>query len=296
MLSKRIVFDKLSSTWMILCISIIMALPLFIGIGLFVKAKPLFEIKSFFELIGTTTWLPQEKQFGFLPFILGSLYVTLISFLLSAPVCLLSAIFLTQFSSKRFMWIMHPVIDILAGLPSVIYGVWGVLVVVPLISKTIAPMFGVNTSGYTILAGGIVLAIMSIPYILNMLIEVFNTTPKGLKEATLSLGATNWETIKHVVLKKGRSGIISAFGLGIAKAFGETIAVMMVVGNLVQVKPNLFDAGYPLPALIANNYGEMLSIPMYDSALMFAAILLFGVILIINLFFRYFIYRTKKHE
>ncbi len=294
MLSKRIVFDKLSTGWMIVCISFILALPLIIGTGLFIKAHPLFEIRSFGNLIRSTIWLPQEKQFGFLPFILGSLYVTIIAFFLSAPVCLLAAIFLTQFSSKRFLWIMHPVIDILAGLPSVIYGVWGVLVVVPLISKAVAPVFGVNTSGYTILAGGIVLAIMSIPYILNMLIEVFSATPAGLKEATLSLGATYWETIKHVVIKKGTPGIISAFGLGIAKAFGETIAVMMVVGNLVQTRLNLFEAGYPLPALIANNYGEMLSIPLYDSALMFAAILLFAIILIINLFFRYFIHRTTK--
>ncbi len=191
---------------------------------------------------------------------------------------------------------MHPVIDILAGLPSVIYGVWGIIVIVPFISDYLAPSFGVNTSGYTILAGGVVLAIMCIPYVLNMLIEVFNTIPIMLKEASLSMGATYWEMIKHVIIKKGFAGMISAFGLGIAKAFGETMAVMMVVGNLVKVNFDLFDAGYPLPALIANNYGEMLSIPMYDSALMFAALLLFGIILIINLIFRYFIYRTKKNE
>lgn len=254
------------------------------------------QLKSIGELIGSSTWLPHKKEFGFLPFILGSLYVTLIAFLLSAPVCLLAAIFLTQFSSKRFLSFMHPVIDILAGLPSVIYGVWGIIVIVPFISDYVAPLFGINTSGYTILTGGIVLSVMCIPYILNMLIEVFNTIPTGLKEVPLSLGATYWETIKHVVVKKGVPGIISAFGLGIAKAFGETMAVMMVVGNLIETKFHLFDAGYPLPALIANNYGEMLSIPMYDSALMFAALLLFVIILLINLVFRYFIYRTQKNE
>jgi len=278
---------------MVLSISIILALPFIIGMGLYSKAIPLLELKSFGELIGSSIWLPNEKEFGFLPFILGSLYVTLIAFLLSAPLCLLAAIFLTQFSSKQFLRFMHPVIDILAGLPSVIYGVWGIIVIVPFISDYAAPFFGVKSSGYTLLAGGIVLAVMCIPYILNMLIEVFSTIPAGLKEASLSLGATFWETVKHVVIKKGIPGIISAFGLGIAKAFGETMAVMMVVGNMVQTKFNLFDAGYPLPALIANNYGEMLSIPMYDSALMFAALLLFGIILLINLVFRYFIYRTK---
>lgn len=296
MLYRRIVADRVSTTWMIISISTILALPLIIGIGLYIKAHPLMELKPLSELIGSAKWLPHEKEFGFLPFILGSLYVTLIAFCLSAPVCLLSAIFLTQFSSRRFMRFMHPVIDILAGLPSVIYGVWGIIVIVPFISDYLAPLFGVKSSGYSILAGGIVLAVMCIPYILNMLIEVFNATPKGLKEASLSLGATFWETIKHVVIKKGIPGIISAFGLGIAKAFGETMAVMMVVGNMVQTRFLLFDAGYPLPALIANNYGEMLSIPMYDSALMFAALLLFVIILLINLVFRYFIYRTKKNE
>lgn len=295
MLYRRVFIDKASTAWMIASVTTILILPFIIGIGLYIKANPLLELNPLNELIGSTTWLPHEKEFGFLPFILGSLYVTLIAFCLSAPICLLSAIFLTQFSSKHFMRCMHPVIDILAGLPSVIYGVWGIIVIVPFISEYAAPLFGIKSSGYTILAGGIVLAVMCIPYILNMLIEVFNTIPAGLKEASLSLGATFWETVKHVVIKKGIPGIISAFGLGIAKAFGETIAVMMVVGNMMQTKFHLFNAGYPLPALIANNYGEMLSIPMYDSALMFAALLLFGIILFINLVFRYFIYRTKKH-
>ena len=129
---------------------------------------------------------------------------------------------------------------------------------------------------------------------LNMLIEVFDTVPAGLKEASLSLGATLWESVKHVVIRKSYPGIISSYGLGIAKAFGETIAVMMVVGNRVQITANPFEAGYPLPALIANNYGEMLSIPMYDSALMFAAFLLLVIILLINLVFRYFIYKTRE--
>ena len=129
---------------------------------------------------------------------------------------------------------------------------------------------------------------------LNMLIEVFHTIPVGMKEASLSLGATHWEMVRHVIIKKGFPGIISAFGLGIAKAFGETIAVLMVVGNTLDMSVSPFCPGYPLPALIANNYGEMMSIPDYDSALMFAAMLLFIIILVINLFFRYFIHKTEK--
>ena len=272
----------------------ILLLPLIIAIGLYIKASPLLEYQSLLSLVTSTEWLPQEGKFGFWPFVASSLYVTLLAFLFSAPVCLLAAIYLTEFSSSGLLKIMHPVIDILAGLPSVIYGVWGILVIVPFVSDILAPVFNIRSSGYTIMAGGIVLAVMCIPYILNMIIEVFHTVPLGLKEASLSLGATSWETVKHVVVKKSYPGIISAFGLGIAKAFGETMAVMMVVGNMVQSKFNPFEAGYPLPALIANNYGEMLSIPMYDSALMFAALLLLVIILIINLVFRYFIYKTRE--
>jgi phosphate transport system permease protein len=273
---------------------LILLLPLIIGLGLFIKAFPLFEHQNVWQLISSSEWAPSAGKFGFWPFIAGSLYVTLLSFIIAAPVCLFAAIYLTQFASKRLVRVMHPVIDILAGLPSVIYGVWGILIIVPFVSNFLAPAFNTSSAGYSIFAGGLVLSIMCIPYMLNMLIEVFNTVPIGLKEASLSLGATFWESIKHVVIRKSYPGIISAFGLGIAKAFGETIAVMMVVGNRVQLTHNPFDAGYPLPALIANNYGEMLSIPMYDSALMFAALLLLVIILVINLFFRYFIYKTQK--
>lgn len=278
---------------MVFALVTILLLPFIIGTGLFLKAWPLLESQTFFKLVTGNEWIPHEGKFGFWPFIASSLYVTLLAFVFSAPVCLLTAIYLTGFSSNRLMGIMRPVIDILAGLPSVVYGVWGILIIVPFVSRILAPVANVQSSGYTILAGGIVLAVMCIPYMLNMIIEVFRTVPVGLKEASLSLGATTWESIKHVVVRKSYPGIISAFGLSIAKAFGETMAVMMVVGNMVQARFNPFDAGYPLPALIANNYGEMLSVPMYDAALMFAALLLLLIILIINLVFRYFIYKTR---
>jgi len=291
---RRLVFDKITGIWMVSALATILLLPLIIGVGLYLKAEPIFGQQSFLNLVISSQWAPSKGEFGFWPFIVGSLYVTLLSFLFTAPVCLLAAIYLTQFSSTRLIRVMHPVIDVLAGLPSVIYGVWGILIIVPFVSDFAAPFFGTTSSGYSILAGGIVLAVMCIPYILNMLIEVFNTVPAGLKEASLSMGATQWESIKHVVIRGNYPGIISAYGLGIAKAFGETIAVMMVVGNVVKVSGNPFDAAYPLPALIANNYGEMLSIPMYDSALMFAAFLLLVIILGFNLIFRYLIHKTKR--
>ncbi len=289
---KRYLLDKTIGAWMIFSLSLILLMPLIMAVGLYLKASPIFENQSLWQLITGSDWSPSRGNFGFWPFISSSLYVTILSFILAVPVCLFAGIYLTQFASSHLVRVMHPVIDILAGLPSVIYGVWGILIIVPFISKILAPVFNVTSSGYSIFAGGIVLAIMCIPYMLNMLIEVFNTVPVGMKEASLSLGSTYWEAVKYVVIRKSFPGIISAYGLGIAKAFGETIAVMMVVGNRIHVKVNPFEAGYPLPALIANNYGEMLSIPMYDAALMFAALLLLVIILVINLVFRYFIYKA----
>lgn len=222
-------------------------------------------------------------QFGMLGFILSSLMVTVLSVLIAGPVCLLTAIHLTQYAKKWVLKIMHPVIDILAGIPSVIYGVWGILVVVPFVSRHVAPLLGVQTSGYTLLTGAIVLAVMIIPFILNILIEVFRSIPLELTEASLALGSTRWQTIKFVIVKKGFPGIISAIGLGVSRAFGETIAVLMVVGNVAKIPTGVFQPGYPLPALIANNYGEMMSIPMYQSALMFSALVLFVVVMLFNL-------------
>lgn len=294
MIRSRIIVNRFAGSWMAASLVLILLLPLVIGMALLFKSLPILGDQPLYMLIFSSNWSPSQGSFGFLPFIISSLYVTLLSFLFSAPVCLLAAIYLTHFAPVWLIRTMHPVIDILAGIPSVIYGMWGILVIVPLAGQHLAPLFGLQSSGYSILAGGIVLAVMCIPYMLNMLVETFRTIPIGLHEAALSLGSTRWETVKKVVLRKSRPGIISAYGLGIAKAFGETLAVMMVVGNMLRISANPFDSGYPLPALIANNYGEMLSIPMYDSALMFAALLLLVVILVINLVFRYFIYKTQE--
>ena len=127
------------------------------------------------------------------------------------------------------------------------------------------------------------LAIMVFPIIVSVIEEVLRTVPQGMREASLALGATHWETTKFVIMRKALPGVIAAIVLGFSRAFGETLAVMMVVGNVVQIPRSLFDAAYPLPALIANNYGEMMSIPMYDAALMGAALLLLIVVLLFNI-------------
>lgn len=288
----RKIIDKISSCWMLISIWFVLILVPVITFGLITKSLPLLQKNSLFDIILSSDWSPMKGNFGFLPFIVSTILVTFVATVISAPLCLLSAIHLTQYAPKRLLNFMHSVIDILAGIPSVVYGVWGMLVVVPFVSDYLAPYFNTDSTGYSIIAGALVLAVMTIPYVLNMLIEVFNSIPIEYKEASLSLGATYWETIKFVILKKGMSGILSAFGLGISKALGETIAVLMVVGNVVQFPKSIFDAGYPLPALIANNYGEMMSIPFYDSALMLAALFLLIIVIFFNIIARYFIQKT----
>lgn len=284
--------DKGSKTWMITALSLMMIIPLAIAIGLVIKALPLLHQEGLWTILSGVTWSPMKKTFGFLPFIVSTLWVTIIAIAIAAPLSLLAAIYITQYAHRRVLKMVHPVIDILAGIPSVIYGMWGILSIVPII-RSAGSWMGYESTGYSILTGGIVLAVMCIPYILNMLIEVFKGIPVELKEASLSLGSTYWECIKFVLLRKGMSGILSAFSLGISKALGETIAVLMVVGNRVQFPSNLFEAGYPIPALIANNYGEMMSIPLYDSALMLAALLLFMIVVLFNFISRYAIQKTN---
>jgi len=293
---KRHLRSKLHTTWMVIALMIVILLPIFLGIGLYVKSAMLLREQSLFELLFSSDWRPLAGKFGFLTFIISSLWVTVISLLIAGPICLLTSIHLTQYAKNWVLKVMHPVIDILAGIPSVIFGVWGILIIVPFISDYLAPLLGKQSSGYSILAGGIVLAVMIIPFILNILIDVFRTLPDELKEASLSLGTTKWQTIKLVLVRKAFPGIISAFGLGVSRAFGETIAVLMVVGNVTTIPKGLFQPGYPLPALIANNYGEMLSIPLYDSALMLAALVLFVVVMLFNLGSRYAITRIEEME
>lgn len=288
--------DKLHTSWMIISLVVVMVVPLVLMAGLMYKSAMLLEDHSIFNLLFSKEWKPLSGKFGFYTFIISSLWVTIVSLLIAGPICLLTAIHLTQYAKRWVLSLMHPVIDMLAGIPSVIFGVWGILVVVPAISDHIAPLFGKTVSGYSILAGAMVLAIMIIPFILNILIELFRNIPTELKEASLALGATKWQTIKLVQIKKILPGIVSAFGLGMSRAFGETIAVLMVVGNVTQIPKGIFQPGYPLPALIANNYGEMLSIPLYDSALMLAALILFAIVLFFNFISRLIIIKSNKHN
>jgi phosphate transport system permease protein len=253
-----------------------------ISIALFVKSLPAIKDNGLWELLTSGSWKPSGGKFGFLPFIISTLYVSAIAIAIALPLSLLTAIYLNSYASKGIRRFFAPVIDLLSGIPPVIYGVWGTITIVPFIASFIAPHFSGQSSGYSVMAGGIVLAVMIIPLLVGLLVEIFNSIPKEMTDASLSLGATKLQTVKRVILRRSLPGIVAVTVLAVSRAFGETMAVLMVCGNSSIMPHSLLDACYPLPALIANNYGEMLSIPGYESALMLAAFLLFVIVFLFN--------------
>lgn len=268
----------------------------FLFFGLVAKSERVLSSNSLSELLLSSDWKPSRGLFGFAPFISGTLFVTLLAMVFSVPVCLLSAIYLNEYAGRKFKSVVKTSIDTLAGIPSVVFGLWGVLFIVPLVRDLIAPLFGVETSGYCIASGALVLSLMVVPIILSIIQDVMASVPEGLKEASFAVAATRWQTVKYVVIPKTAHGLFSAVILGFSRAFGETMAVLMVVGNVAVHVKSPFDPAYPLTALIANNYGEMLSIPMYDSALMFAALILLVIVLAFNLAARFILSRFRTGD
>ena len=266
-----------------------------VATALVVRAYPILNSYSFSELLFGDIWRPNNGQFGFRPFILGTLWVTTVGVLLAVPPCLLVSVYLAEYAHNRTRALAKPVLDVLSAIPPVVYGVWGLLAIVPFVDDVLAPLserwlgdsisiFAVTQpTGFGILAGGIVLAVMISPLIISVIFEVLSTVPNDLRHASLAVGATQWQTIRTVVLPQVLPGIVAAIVLGASRALGETIAVLMVVGNVPNIPTSVFDTAYPLPALIANNYGEMMSIPLYDAALLGAALVLLVVILIFNI-------------
>ncbi len=290
----RIFRDKLVRVIMIGLTFTCILLLFIIGIGLLIKSFPIIHEKSIGSLLSTSSWKPFKGEFGFLVYIISTLYVTAIAVFLAFPPSLFTGIYLSEYASEGVRKFFQPVIDLLAGIPPVIYGVWGTLAIVPFISGVLAPHFVDFSTGYSVITGGIVLAVMIIPLMVSLMIEIFRSIPGEIREASASLGATRWQTIKKVVLRKSLPGIIAVLVLAISRAFGETIAVLMVCGNMTVIPHSVFDACYPLPALIANNYGEMMSMPDYESALMFAALLLFIIIVLFNASARLVLHRVEK--
>jgi phosphate transport system permease protein len=277
---------------------VITLLPVFliltITAALLYRSWPILKAYPLSDLLFGNVWKPTDGKFGFWPFILGTFWVTVVGVVLSVPPCLLASIYLAEYAHTATRSIAKPVLDLLAAIPPVVYGVWGLLAIVPFVDKVLAPLsdrwlgsisiFAVNQpTGFGILAAGIVLAVMISPLIISVMYEIFSTVPNDLRHASLAVGATQWQTIRNIVIPQVMPGIIAAIVLGASRALGETIAVLMVVGNVPQVPTSIFDSAYPLPALIANNYGEMMSIPLYDAALLSAALVLLVVILIFNI-------------
>jgi phosphate transport system permease protein len=291
--SSRIFLDRFAGKTLLFCSVLILVLVLAMGVGLSLKSIPVLQEISFSELMTGSDWQPFKNKFGFLPFLMGTVYVTLIAVLIALPLSLLSAIFLTEYAHRRIKKYVFPVLDILASLPSVIYGVWGVLVIVPLVSDLTPESYGFS-SGYTLLAAGIVAAIMIVPLMVSLFVEVFSTVSQDLRDASFAMGATRWQTAIKVVVKKTLPGIFASVVLAVSRALGETIAILMVCGNMAKVPESLFDACYPLPSLLANNYGEMLSLPIYESALMFAALILFVVVIVFNLVSRLILRKIRE--
>ena len=291
----RRIKDSATAKSMRLALALVNSLLVLLVLGLFAKSRPILARVSIVDLLLSSSWHPLRGEFGFFPFIVGTLAATAMAMILAIPVCLLSAIYLSEYAHRRVREFVRPVVDLLAGIPSVIYGFWGVIVVVPLV-RTLGQAVGSPTTGYSLLAGGIILAIMVFPIIISVSTDVLRSVPAEATEASLALGATKWETVKHVILRSALRGIMAAVVLGFARAFGETMAVLMVVGNVPKVPTSLFDPAYPLPALIANNYGEMMSIPLYDSALMLAALVLLLVVAGFNLAAHLILSRVERRR
>ncbi len=294
MAAGRITKDRIARICMVLTTAAVNIVLLLVLLGLFAKSGPVLKQNNLLQLIFSSEWSPLKGQFGLFNFIFGTFTVTFLAIIISAPLCLLTAVYLSEYSSRRLLYWAKLFIDMLAGIPAVVYGVWGVLVIIPLIRDYFAPLFGKAVTGYSLLAGGIVLSIMVSPIIISVLLEIFSSIENELKESSLSLGATKWQTVKHVILKKSLSGIISAVILGTSRALGGTMAVLMVTGNVAVIPDSIFDPIYTIPSLIANNYGEMLSIPLYDSALMFAGLVLLLIILAFNIASRLMLLKYRR--
>ena len=256
-----------------------------------------------------TTWQPvppnpsMSPSFGALPLIWGTLVTSAIALLLGVPISLGIGLALSEFAPKRFAYFVSFFAELLAAIPSVIYGLWGIFVLIPFLQHNIypplqamlgfLPLFQGTIRGPSVLTGGIVLAIMILPTVSAIARDVFAAVPRSQREAVVALGATRWETSK-VVMSYGRSGVIGAIILGLGRAVGETMAITMVVGNSFNMFDSLFDPGYTLASIVANEFTEASSPAVYISALMEVGLVLIALALVINALARLIIWRTTK--
>lgn len=246
---------------------------------------------SLSDFFAGTKWYPTSAPapiFGLIPLLLGTLLVSIGAIVLSLPFGIAVAIYLAEIANKRTREILKPVIELLAGIPSVVYGFFGLVVIVPLIQK------GLNLPvGETAFAGSVVLAIMALPTIITVAEDAMRTTPRAMKEASLALGATQWQTIYKVIIPYSISGITSAVVLGIGRAIGETMAVLMITGNAAVIPTSFFEPVRTIPATIAAELGEAPAGGAHYQALFLLGTVLFIITLVLSITVEYISSKRK---
>ncbi|HXT77272.1 MAG TPA: phosphate ABC transporter permease subunit PstC [Candidatus Eisenbacteria bacterium] len=249
----------------------------------------------------TRVWDPLADQYGALPFIYGTVVTSTVALFIAVPLGIGAAIFLAELAPARVSDTLEFFIDLLAAVPSVIYGLLGFLAVVPLmreyiqpaLKKTMLPIFSGPAYGLGFLTAGVILAIMVIPFIISVSREVLLSVPRDQREAALALGSTRWESTWKVVVPFARTGIMGSIFLALARALGETMAVTMVVGNVVAITPSLFSPGYSIAAVIANEFTEATG-QLYSQALIELGLVLFLLTFILNGLARLLIIATSQ--
>lgn len=273
-----------------------------VAVELFTNSWP--AIKRFGPAFAwTSVWDPVAEVYGAAPMIFGTLMSSLLALLIAVPLALGVSIFLTEFAPR---WIRQPIaflVELLAAVPSVVYGLWGIFVLIPFLRSVAVPplravlgwtpFFHGVFYGNSMLAGGIVLAIMVVPYIAAVSREVLLAVPTTQREAAMGLGATRWETVWSAVLPYGRAGLIGAVMLGLGRALGETMAVTMVIGNRHDISGSLLQPAYTMAAAIANEFSEATT-SLYLSALFEVGLILFLITITVNAFARILVWRVAK--
>ena len=255
------------------------------------------------RFIKSSDWDPVREQFGALPFIYGTVVSSLLALLLAVPISMGSAIWLSELAPG---WLRNPVgflIELLAAVPSVVYGLWGIFVLCPILRNSVEPFLGKAFGslslfqgphqGFGMLAGGIILAIMITPTITSVSREVMKAVPNVLREGSVALGATRWEVVRTAVLPYARSGLVGAVILGLGRALGETMAITMVIGNRSEISASLFAPSYTMASVIANEFTEATG-DLYLAALAEIGLLLFVVTVILNIVARLLVWRVAR--
>lgn len=278
--------EKIYEKFLLLNALIAIIIILLIGIFVIKEGLPVIKQVGFSEFVFGKKWYGTQGIFGVFPMIIGTIAVTVGSLVLGVPTGLATAVFLAEVAPPRAAKLVRPAIELLAGIPSVIYGLFGLTVVVPFIRKIAALYYGSNLnadvqSGFSVLAASFILAIMILPTIINIAEDAIRAVPNEYKEGSLALGATHWQTVSKVIIPAARSGIVAGVVLGMGRAVGETMAVIMVAGNSAIIPTSIFAKVRTLTGNIAIEMGY--SQGLHTNALFATGIILFIFIMLINL-------------